>query len=150
MVGFYLRQSLYGLAFWMLISANAFQKETKLLVSNNRPGRNLPRFRDAFLTKANGHPLQKACGGVGCRRFCGKTCRPLPENVGTFRGKRAGFPAKLPELIRRIGEKMRFGRNCNRFSCGIFLGNFRSEVPERNGLCLQMRFEVSVSLVWRI
>ena len=45
---------------------------------------------------------------------------------------------------------MRFGRNCNRFSCGIFLGNFRSEVPERNGLCLQMRFEVSVSLVWRI
>ena len=135
-----------------------FSKRNEIACFNNRPGRNFPRFRDSFLTKANRYPIQKACGGGGVSAL-------LRKNVPTFAGKRRHFPWKtcrLPCKTSRTYPADRredafraelqpfFVRNCNRFSCGIFLGNFRSEVPERNGLCLQMRFGASVSLVWRI
>ena len=70
--------------------------------------------------------------GGGRRRFCGKTCRVLPENVRTFRGKHPDFCAKLAELIRQAGQKRLFLHKRVRFSCRIFFRKPRSGPSERH------------------
>lgn len=68
-----------------------FSKRNEIACFNNRPGRNFPRFRDSFLTKANRYPIQKACGGGGVSAL-------LRKNVPTFAGKRRHFPWKTCRL----------------------------------------------------